>query len=416
MRQTGKTRVIMDTQSNRLFRGVPMEQAYDQRGGICQLDETGIVVTTEPINPEFLDYWQGLGFTLPRFFTAGPFDPKCTLSQLVLRNSGLQRQIRAGLDGNPGRLEFFCIEESERRVAEALDIPPYCNFEVAIALSRKPAFKQWFDAIGLRTPVWRLCRNQFDLWRHGLRLLDDYGGPLLLKAQDGTGGIACGGMVKIESQSDLAPLLERATDFGAEFVLEVAIESAAEVSLHWEMSDQSSVRIINVFEQLSRNFGYAGAVWPPRELSRQTKSQICQEAMTILWPALQELGALGYFCCDIIVDKAGVPWWVDFNPRKGAILYVHDMVRRLSERHALQDHGYFRHEHFPLPERAQPWSFAAIKQTLADLLTPGQPACAVISNPGVIPYGYCDVTGISWSSAEAAEERFAEAKRRLLRD
>ena len=64
-------RIILDTQSNRHFRGVPLEQMYDQRGGPCQLDDTGIVITTEPIDPEWLEYWQGLGFTLPQFSLPG---------------------------------------------------------------------------------------------------------------------------------------------------------------------------------------------------------------------------------------------------------------------------------------------------------------------------------------------------------
>ncbi|MDP1709902.1 MAG: hypothetical protein Q8L21_03380, partial [Candidatus Komeilibacteria bacterium] len=352
-------------------------------------------------------------FTLPRLFTAGPFDPKCTLSQLVLRNPGLQQQIRACLNGSPGRLEFFCVEESERRVAEALGIPAYCNFDVAIPLSRKPAFKRFFDQIGLRTPRWLSCRGAGDLAGYGEALLAS--GPFLIKAQDGTGGIACGGMARIQTAAGLASFIHQQPNFGDEFMIETIVDSAAEVSIHWEMLGGDQARLINIFEQLTRNFGYAGAVWPPQGVSRATREQICSEAETILWPALRDLGALGFFCCDIIVDKSGVPWWVDFNPRKGAILYVHDLVQRLSQQHAGASQGYFRHEHFPLPERAQTWSFAEVRQVLSDLLIPGQPAFAVISNPGVIPYGYCDVTGISWASAKAAEERFQGAKHRLLR-
>ncbi len=407
-------RIILDTQSNRHFRGVPLEQMYDQRGGPCQLDDTGIVITTEPIDPEWLEYWQGLGFTLPQFFTAGPFDPDYTLSQLVLRNSALQEKIRASVNGEPSRLEFFCIEESERRVAEALGIPAYCNFDVAIPLSRKPAFKRFFNEIGLRTPWWLSCRNIKDLASCGETLVQS--GSFLVKAQDGTGGIACGGMVRIQNAAELAALVGQQPNFGDEFMVEEIVDCATEVSIHWEMLADGQIRLINIFEQLSRNFGYAGAVWPSQGISEITKQQICHEAKTILWPALRKLGAIGFFCCDILVDKIGMPWWVDFNPRKGAILYVHDLVRRLSEKHAGQSHGYFRHEHFHLPERTRPWSFMEIRQILADILTPGHPAFAVVSNPGVIPYGYCDVTGISWVSAEAAEARFQEAKRRLMYD
>lgn len=406
-------RIILDTQSNSRFIGVLLEQMYDQRGGLCQLDENGVLVTTELINPDFLNYWRGLGLTLPQLFIAGPFDPSCTLSQLILRNTELQQQIRASVNGDPSRLEFFWIEESERHVAEALGIPAYCNFDVAISLSRKPAFKRFFNKIGLRTPSWFSCHNTQDLATHGKVLLQS--GSFLVKAQDGTGGIACGAMECIENEAELATFISKQHNFGDEFVAEEVMDKMAEVSLHWEMLDDGHVRIINIFEQLSSGFSYAGAVWPPRGISEATRAQICHEAETILLPALQKLGALGFFCCDILVDKSGVPWWFDLNPRKGAIIYVHDMVRRLSEHHVGQNHGYFRHEHLRLPECADGWSFGKIQHILADLLIPGDPAFSVVSNPGVISHGYCDITGISWVSAEAAEKCLEEAKQRLFR-
>src|SRR3989338_10119791 len=195
-------RVILDTQSNRHFKGVALEQSYDQRGGICQAGAGDIVVTADPIDQNFLRYWEDLGFDLPEFLVAGPFDPTCTLSQLVLRNQPLQEQILSRLNGEPARLEFFCIEESERLVAEALGIEPYCNFEVSIPLSRKPNFKRFFDQIGLTTPLWFACRNREDLEPSGTSLLEA-GKTFLLKAEDGTGGIACGGMRHVENTEQL---------------------------------------------------------------------------------------------------------------------------------------------------------------------------------------------------------------------
>lgn len=408
-------RVILDTQSNRHFKGVELEQSYDQRGGICQAGAGDIVVTTDLIDQHFLRYWSGLGFELPEFLVAGPFDPACTLSQLVLRNPDLQRQITSRLNDGPARLEFFCIEESERQVTKALGIAPYCNFDVSIPLSRKPNFKRFFDEIGLRTPPWFACQSREDLVRYGTSLLGA-GKTFLLKSEDGTGGIACGGMRHIEDAEQLCFATERELSLGTEFVVEEVVPRLTEVAIHWEMMTEGNVHPIGIFEQLSSNFGYAGAVWPTQSITEQTRQCIMSEAEGKFWPALLTLGAVGFFCCDIVVDKEGLPYWIDFNPRKGAILYVHDMVRRLSLKYAGGKQGFFKHEHLRLPERANPYSFSELRALLGDLLQPHYSGFAVVSNPGVIAHGYCDITGISWVSAESAEARFSKAKRRVLRE
>jgi len=405
-------RVILDSQSNRHFRGVALEQAYDQRGGICQAGAGDIVVTTDPILPDFLAYWESLGFDLPEFFVAGPFDPECTLSHLVLRNGALQEQIKSRLNGEPARLEFFCIEESERQVARALGIAPYCNFDIAIPLSRKPRFKRLFQEIGLRTPAWFVCRSREDIVRQGALLLAS-GRGFLIKADDGTGGIACGGMQRIEESDQLLVLDSVDGRFGDEFFIEEIIPRSTEVSLHWEMQTSGETRLIGVFEQLSRDFGYFGVVWPPRNVQKDVICRIMDDAEQKFWPALRALGALGFFCCDIILDATGAHYWVDFNPRKGAILYVRDMVQRLACIHENGAQPFFLHEHLRLPEREEPYSFSGIRALLADLLNPRHSGFAVISNPGVIAHGYCDVTGISWESADGAESLFRAARRRL---
>jgi len=408
-------RIIIDTQSNRHFRGVVLEQRYDQRGGVCQAGTGDLVVTTDPIDPDFLRYWKDLGFDLPEFLVAGPFDPECTLSQLVLRNPALQRQIRSHVDGEPARLEFFCIEESEQLVSQALGITPYCNFGISIPLSRKPNFKRFFNQIGLRTPAWFSCRSREDLIRHGASLLDA-GVTFLLKAEDGTGGIACGGMRYIANAEQLHAVANKELCFGTEFVVEEIVPRSAEISLHWEITVDGTVRPIGIFGQLSKNFGYAGAVWPAEGITDKTRSYIMKEAESQFWPVLLAHGAVGFFCCDIIVDREGLPYWIDFNPRKGAILYVHDMVRRLSLAHAGGKDGYFRHEHLRLPRRNTPYQFSEMRALLGDLLKPHFSGFAVVSNPGVIAHGYCDITGVSWVSAESAEARFNKARRRVLRE
>ena len=136
-------RVILDTQSNEFFQGNELEQRFDQRGGLCEVGEGHVVVTTDPIDPVHLAYWESIGFTIPHLVVAGPFEKGKTLSDLVISKPHVQQQIRALTEGKEARLEFFCIEESERVVADILGIDPYCNFDLSISFGKKTGFRSF---------------------------------------------------------------------------------------------------------------------------------------------------------------------------------------------------------------------------------------------------------------------------------
>ncbi len=403
-------RVIVDSQSNRLFRGVPQEQAYDQRGGLCEVGEGDVVVTTNPFDPDYLQYWkETLGFDLPHLMVAGPFDPHCTLSELILLKHGLQNELRRMLGGEVARLEFFCIEESERKLATTLDIRPYCNFEIAIKLSRKPAFKRLFNEVGIPTPRWVSCAGQEGLLTKG-KAFSEAQGVCLLKTEDGTGGFTCGGMFLIKSPSELYELARRNGDLGREVIVEELVTGVQTVSAHWEISDDKTLKPIGVFDQQGE-YAYSGVSWPS-SAPAPVVERILADITHKLGPWLIKKGAVGFFCADIVIDKEGRHWWVDFNPRKGAILYVYNMIRRLSTRHFGGTTCRFFHEHFRLPEGGDQ-SFAAIRDRLSNLLLPDE-RFVVITNPGLIAFGYADVTGVSLHSLKEAKLAFDCAKKNLL--
>ena len=200
---------------------------------------------------------------------------------------------------------------------------------------------------------------------------------------------------------------------GIKFFSENIIPDAAiEVSLHWEITENGTIERIKFFNQLSDNFSYAGASYPLNGVA--PKNIIKNQLINKLGPHLVKKGAKGFFCCDIIVDKDGIPYWIDLNPRKGAILYVWSYVRRLSQIHFNPDEKiYFHHKHFSVPQK-KGLTFNKIKETLIDFLDPNNiNPFVVITNPGVIQYGYVDITGISINSKAEAEQVFKEAQKRL---
>ncbi len=410
-------RVIIDSQSNSSFRGDPAEQAYDQRGGLCQVGREGIVVTTSQIDPAYLAYWEGIGFELPTLIEAGPFEPTLTLSELIARKPAVQKRIRDVLDGDSARLEFFCIEESERAVAAILNgIPPFCNFDFAIPFSRKPAFKRWFDEIGLMTPLWHEGRNVEDLERIGKVLLARRQ-PFLVKREDGTGGISCKGIFRIETAGELETLIaglrEETISLGSAFVIEEVVRKVADYSAHWEIDFDLRCRVVGIFEQTSRNFAYSGTAYPP-DIPERVKTAILNTLRGRLFPALVTQNAIGCGCCDIITDAAGNQYWIDLNPRKGAIRYVHDMAVRIRQLHFGGAEISYVHEHLHVPEEARIRTFGEARERLAELLVPNGGGFVVVTNPGVIPFGTIDITAVSPHTRREAMDLFRRARQRLI--
>ena len=406
-------RVIVDSQSNRLFRGIAMEQDYDQRGGLCQVGEGDVVITTNPIDPDYLKYWTDLGFSLPLLLTVGPFKQSLTLSELIANNPNALRTIRMLVERNGGgRIEFFTIEESEKQLCKVAGISPYCNFDLSIRLSRKNNFKQVCRQILLPTPPWI---DRSDGLENMLKQAEDWMSqniPLLIKVSDGTGGISCGGITLIKDPELLRKVIFSYEELELPYIIEQFIQKKrAEVSLHWEIDRDGNIIPINLFDQLSKNCSYAGVSYPS-DLEEDQKILILEQLREKLGPYLTDQKALGFFCCDILIDQQGVPNWVDFNPRKGAILYVWDMIRRLSEIHFGGQRPYFWHEHleFGSPDH----NFGEIFKELSDLALPNQDPFVIVTNPGVFRYGFADITGVSLEGKKPARDCFLEAKARLL--
>lgn len=402
-------RIIIDSQSNGLLRGSALEQRYDQRGGLCQVGAGHLVLTTDPVDQAFLDYWQGLGFSLPRLLAVGPFDPGRTLSELVLANPAACEAIRAAARSGPARLEFFCIEEPERALARGLGVPAYCNFDLSRAYASKLAFKGLCAELGLPTAPWFHHPDPEALLRQGAALMAR-GQRVLVKTETGMGGVGCGGMATpADSQALALAVRDLAGRDGALF-LETRIEPLrAELSAHWEITANGQVADVSVFDSISVNDSYRGTAHPASrdpalaEAARRT-------VLDTLGPHLARHGALGFYCCDILADTSGTLHWNDFNPRKGASLYVRDMVRRLRAARLGGQPVHYWHEGLRL---RQPLAVAQVLERLRGLLDPGPGPFLVLSNPGITPFARTDLTAICTSSRAQARALLDAARTRL---
>lgn len=409
-------RIILDTRSNRFLRGRDVEQNCEQRAGLCQVGEGHLVVTKNPIDPEYLDYWKHLGFTLPHFITVGTGDPRYTLSELLIQRKEAQNQIKAWAKKNtPARLEFGYIEWCEAEVARLLEIPAYCNFDLSLHLSRKIPFKNLCATIGLPTPIWWMGEEIFQ----GDKQVQDRlrsQSLLLIKTNDGTGGISCGSMFAVRTFAEFEHAVELLIHTKESFLIEEALEHKSyEVAVHWEIQENQAMRVLGVFEQLSQDWSYIGVAFPP-SIPQAIEHVILTQLREKLAPYILQQHGLGYYCCDLIIDQDEQPYWIDFNPRKGAIIYVWDMVRRIANIRFQSHPLNFWREDFPLIQKMELNSFSRIAAKLGHLLEPCEEAFVVIINPGIIPFNHIELVGISKSSRHAAHAVFEEARKRLLEE
>lgn len=404
-------RVLIETQSNKIFRGLESEQDYDQRGGLCQVGEGDIIVVTNPIDPDFLDYWKNLGFSLPEIIVAGPFDEKLTLSQLIISKRDVIEKIYSAISDSASRLEFFWIEESERDLTKVLNIAPYCDFDVSINLACKHAFKGVCEILKLKTAPWAGAASSGELVEVTKNFFDANQG-VLIKASNGTGGTSLGCIRKVMTHENLVSDIEFIDTMLTPLVAEKMLNIMAEVSIHWEINDKGEVAIIDIFDQLASNFSYIGTAYPSI-LASDLKERIRLDLVNKFVPYLLKLNAKGYFCCDILIDYNGDIFWTDFNPRKGAIIYVYDMAKRLAKVHFAESQKYYLwHEHFAINKGL---CFRDVYNILSDILVPSSDhPFVVVTNPGIIRHGGLNFTGFSLTSREEAREIMQEAQARFV--
>lgn len=390
-----------------MFLEDPSEQAYDQRAGLCNAGEGDLVVTTNPFDPEYLAYWEGLGFTLPHLINAGPYEPGKCLSDLIAAKQSVQSAI-AELIKDPSQvsLEVFTVFPPEKQLVDILGVSPYFNAEFGEIYGHKLNFKKLCKKIGIPgLPFVELTSDttwgDLEAALGGLSHIPTLPG-FLAKGVYGTGGIAHGAMKRLHAPQDLDSLPD------GEFYVEPLIEIDQEVSTHWEITDSGLVVPIGFFNQIAENTSYKGVSYPYVPLNGSEKS--LETNTNILTSELAALGGLGQMCCDVIESPDGQLFWSDLNVRKGAVYYIWSAVSKLP---FLSGAPFaFMHKHMNGTKLGM--SFSEVQKTLGSLLEPSSSGFVLITNPGIIQWGGIDLTAVVPNGDVAhANNIFAQACKKL---
>ncbi|HEY5588756.1 MAG TPA: ATP-grasp domain-containing protein [Candidatus Paceibacterota bacterium] len=392
-------RIIIDSQSNPHFLGEESEQNYDQRAALSQGGKGDIVITTNPIDPEYIEYWKGLNFEIPVLITAGPYKKEKVLSNLIFEKEDIQKEITANLNRKMPRLEFFTPSINEEILANHLNLPTYINFDFAKKMQKKSEFKKLCREINIHTLPYVLL-NQEIKWKDVIDILGENDKGYIAKHIYGTGGAGLGTIIQIKSENDFNSL------FGSEdYIIEKLVDISMEITLHWEIDFNGKVHFINFFEQLAENISFVGTIFPIK-ISKKLWHVIYHE-YDILTKKILELKGLGFMCCDIIIDNNGDFYWSDLNPRKGAILYVYDTVNRFLESNNINNSYWVRHKQI----KSRVKSFSELKSILEERLSLKNDGIIISINPGLIQHGKCDLIALSFINHEHSLEMLSEAER-----
>lgn len=399
-------RIIIESQSNPQFLGKPLEQSYDQRGGLCNGAPGDLVVTASPYDPGYLAYWRELGFSLPTLISVGEDGPPITLSERILRDEKSIKAIQDYAKGKACRVELFSVEDTEIKLAQQLGLPVYSNLEFAKRYTSKTEFRRFAAQIGLPLIDGEICRSIDDVIRFTEKMLKD-GNGAIVKSERGTGGMKLAAAARIDSTESIVSALQSISKLGKEFLAERFISGKlSEAALHFEIDFDGNYHFLGIYDQCPLGAsGVVGAAYPSG-LEPGLKTYVLHTLDSVLIPALQREGYLGYCCMDTMVKP--VIHFMDFNPRKGSFRYIHDAVLRL---YPEGNASFMQITMKNLPSM----TFNEVRHKLGPLSERNDDRGWVMAtNPGVFRYGVVDLTGISLNSRREAENLVLKAQELLL--
>jgi hypothetical protein len=382
--------IFIDSQSPLMFVGKESEQAYDARA-LALAREGDIIITTSPVDSAYLSYWKGLGFTLPTFMHAGPYENDKCLSTLILDKEPIKQQLMS-LNRDEYELHFFLtVDGVEEQVAKTLGFSSYVNFNFAATHRNKETAKKLFIESGIPTLPYLSSLDPQLSFEKVHEVLGS--GSYLVKELYGSGGKSLNTIYEFSNQEGYNEI-----PF-ADFIIERKISLLKEIAYDWQIHYDGNPSLIRRRQQLSENDSFCGTMFPVAvtpHLSERLHGEYEKLVQNI-----SAKGGIGHMSCDILIDADGNSWWSDLNPRKAASHYVCQAVTELMEMRKVDPASYsFHHKH--AHTHTSGVTFSQVREVLQNVLDPSLSRFVLVTNPNVIPYGTVDVTAVSLHGSEDA--------------
>lgn len=408
--------VLVESQSAPVLKGDPAEQSYMRAFPLTSPND--LVVTDFPLNSCYVkDYLTAtLKFDLPRFVVVPKNTSGCLSENLILSDEGIGAiQEWYSQSSGLGRIQFFNITGSERRLSEKIGIKSTCgNIDKAIEIGSKTGFRRLCQELRVPMPEGFVC-NDVASTREAVKKLFDANKNVLIKAENGTGGTDLKSNILLsqlefeDSKLSFDEYISQKLAYfdgvlGNEWVVEEVVDGN-DGSIHVYIQDQLHADPSFVLGAISVNNSYFGGYWPFAESSQTKEMRAIVDQ--ILVPGLQKIGVYGYHCFDFRGGK-----FLEDNVRQGALDFIDGIVARTAETHFPEQNYAFWHSHVPI---TGPTTFDEVWAILKSHLTPLNDTnrlLGIVTNPEVLPYGRSlDLTAVSYgqgSSLGRAKRHFEE--------
>ena len=311
-----------------------------------------VVVTSQPVEPAFLQYLQRvMGYQ--ELANLAPQRATDALCEDILREEALRRDIVARLRGRgPVRLISFVasakvLEVAEALRAEGLDIstpecPPADLLWVRDYLDSKAGFRRFFESIsgevrGVRIPEGAVCESPAEAARMAARFLSE-GRGCLCKPNNSQSGVGFqilrpGAVPGPDLQARLEADPQMTSDC---IVVEELIEmdpgiggGSPSIELRVPAEPERDAEFMYPCGQILTPSGYFFGVEMYRGVVSPALERTMEEAGLAVARAMRRLGYVGVFDMDMVASKGGALYAVEVNTRRTGGTHAHEAAQAL---------------------------------------------------------------------------------------
>ncbi len=308
--------VFIDNQPYELFRGDESAKLYEERC-LPSADINDVVVTSLPINREYIAYLQTLGLKIECDFFTPQFFYK-DLAYSILNDDRLLSILKRKVRESNYVIETFIPNRDLVTLSRYLNIPILFPQDIYDKYSSKIGFNKLAKILKLPHPdnVFFSHGNLCD-YRHFIKRNQD----VLLKKNNTIGSL---GVYDISSNQILKKIVKQyPTDL---FLLEKKIEAVWNGSIQF-IFQNNNPRIF--IDECSMDNNHFKGFKYPATFPEECHSKIKDYAELIASFLKQYFIRKGYFGLDFIVSNTNDIFFHDFNPRKTGVIYVLFFIEKL---------------------------------------------------------------------------------------
>lgn len=376
---------------NRLSAGVvdrnediPVNRIEEMNLLVCR--EQDIMILRKKPEEEYLDNLKRLGFSIPRIITPGEADLLTPISELVAKDEGLLKSLKA-IAAEKENVYFvpYAVTYLEEEIAEKAGLKLMgAPSQVNARINDKIFNREISLELGFNVCKGKVCSSVEELRQEYLELTagEPFFEKVIIKEPNGASGK---GLYVIEDKEKLEASLRMITRFSrgrpdSKWLVEGWYKKKFDINYQIYVSPKGEVDVFSIKQQLLRDTVYIGSVMPPRIDQKTMDSYV--EYGRIVGKHLYKMGFTGVAGIDsIITEQDEIIPIIEINGRFTLSTYISFISQILKDKKVLS--RYFR----LLPDHDVGYSHICRALEQAEILfEPLQKEGVLVYTAGTLPY------------------------------